>query len=624
MKTLNFSEWYERLPEPSEVLISLKKTLDKYVNCSLEQVLIDKDLLDESMLKAIKSRNSTQGITILKLLREAFPSNAVLQRELIPAWASSEGLPFVHVGQSGFRVDSGAMIAEGVLDECEKRGCLILEYDGMHFVAFSQPERLKDFQHMGLGEIVDSKIIKNFREKPFIYALVTSEARARAIDEIKSSEGEHYEHEAKTEISHHDLVKSGEAYQAALAGIISYAVAMEASDLHFIPRPNENEVDVIVRIDGSKTLVPKDHSVDIDTYYSIRDYLNRVSSDHDSPIFIPKDGNTLTFHSTNKKVRLRPAFMPLGLMKDIHTNPVKITMRIIPVGDDAISLDKLGLPDLCFDHAKQAVDIKGKMLLLVGPVNTGKSTTLYSSLKHWVETHPDKLAGTIEDPIEQLVEGVVQVQISDQARKQNIGYEHYLKGSVRGDLDALCISEIRDRATLETAIQFAAIGSKIMSTFHAGDEITGLMRAMMMLDDAHQKHLFLSNIGYIFSQRLVPILCPECKQDKKGDKTQLIRSADKWVQLGCNKKLIELIPDIERLALYERNPKGCAHCNMKGVVGIKPVMGILEFTNEVIDLILSERPTRFVELKKHRATTLQEEVAKILAEGSCDIKALNI
>ncbi|WP_045394951.1 ATPase, T2SS/T4P/T4SS family [Vibrio rotiferianus] len=624
MKNLKFSEWYKQLSEPTELLQLLNGTLEKYAQLSLEQVLENKELLTDSMREALRMSHSKQGITLLKVLKEGFPSNAMLQRELIPSWGASEGIPFVQVGNNGFRIDTLAMMTEGVLEECEDRGCLILEYEGMHFIAFSQPERLKDFKHLGIGETLGSKIIQYFDETTFICVLITSDTRARGIDEIRSSEGEHHEHEDKTEISHHDLVKSGDAYKAALAGIISYAVAMEASDLHLIPRPNDNEVDVVVRIDGSKSPVPKEHEIDIGTYYSIRDYLNRVSSDQDSPIFIPKDGNTLTFHSTNKRVRLRPAFMPLGLMKDIATNPVKMTMRIIPVGDDAIPLYKLGLPDICFDHTKQAVDIKGKMVLVVGPVNTGKSTTLYSSLKYWVETHPDKLAGTIEDPIEQLVEGVVQVQISDQARKQNIGYEHYLKGSVRGDLDALCISEIRDRATLETAIQFAAIGSKIMSTFHAGDEISGLMRAMMMLDDAHQKHLFLSNIGYIFSQRLVPMLCPKCKQEKQGVRDELIRSADKWVKLGCDKEIKQLIPEIQTLPLYERNPKGCEHCNMKGVVGIKPVMGILEFTNEVIDLILSERPTRFVELKKHRATTLQEEIAKILLEGECDIEALNI
>ncbi|WP_045391751.1 ATPase, T2SS/T4P/T4SS family [Vibrio rotiferianus] len=625
----DFCSWWDTQDVPPRAFEAQVEYIKEYKDSSLIDVLKNKNVISEVIVESLPD-NKMSPLRLIKHLNSTYPNMAALQRALLPAYAVVNGLVSldISVGSQSPRICNDALAQEGILEECREYQCLLFEFDGVIFHAFSNVELHRAFNQLGLGERNKSKLCNYITQLkvPCFQSFISAESIASEIKSYEERAGSDSENAVSTELNYRELARSGKRHQVALGAILQHAVAEGASDIHISPNAVNSKVEVRIRVGGSTSEIPADKSIDLECYFSIRDYLSRVSdaTPNGTPIFVPTDGRTLSFVSTNKKVRLRTTFMPLGTMSEIRTNPVKIVMRVIPFEKEVLDLQEINLSKLSHGHVMKAIYLNGKIFFIFGPVGAGKSTTLYSSLKEWKAQNPNKEACTIEDPIEQLLEGVMQVEISTQARQQGIGHTEYLKGSVRGDLDALIVSEVRDLSTLTAAMEFSAVGSKIMTTMHAADEIGGVQRAMMMLKEEDQKFLLLSNMGYAFSQRLVPILCGNCKKEFDGDRGFLLESAEQWLSLGCGKSLEDILPGCRTMPLYQKNSDGCKECDFKGVIGRQPVMGVLEFNRDVVELLMSDDPQKFLKLRDFRATTLQEEMVEIIKDGRCELKVLNI
>ncbi|MBY8168148.1 Flp pilus assembly complex ATPase component TadA [Vibrio fluvialis] len=630
--TTEFLDWCEtqsNLPKFFQEAVHEIRSSSEH---NLLSILRNRELISDRSLATLEKEGIHKRTSTIqfKELEKRFSTYRNLQRALLPALAAVEKLPFFETTNSLLRVKEEIGAIDGALAECEEFGCVVFEGADLLFLAFCNAQKLNDFRQMGRGEQERSALVKYLSTHDYSLAFTRPETVAALLSDLRRSEGSKSSEHANKEIFYTELMKSGVPHQEALGKLLSYATSVGASDLHISPNLASMQVKCEIRVDGRISSVPADARIDAETYYALRDYVSQISeaTSNGATIFSPCDGQTLTFHGhSSKKVRLRPAFMPLGIMKDTKTNPVKITIRVLAFEESITPLTDLGLNEQSLQHLKRAIDLSGKMFLLVGPVGQGKSTTLYSSLQQWVKDNPGKKAGSLEDPVEQYVEGVDQVQLSNKAIIDGKGYSEYLKRFLRHDLNAVVISEIRDYETLHAATHYAAVGSKIMSTLHARDEVGALQRALTMLEKEADKFMFISNIGYIFSQRLVPLLCPKCKEKlvlTDYEKKELKASADLWVKVGCGKSINELIPNFDELEFFKQNADGCTSCDTKGVVKRVPVLGILEFNDEVTSLMLSGRSERFVEVAKCRQATLQEQIARFVNNGECDVRNLNI
>lgn len=630
-----FLEWVNQQDNPSEELLSLKKPIEDFYGKNYIDVLEEKGILTGAALCDVKDDKRIlhkSAPAILKALEASYSSNRVLQRALLPTLSAITGYPFLEKDSglsSSYRLNTGINSCDGVLAECEQYKCVLWDYENIVFVVFCDHQKLSEFTELGLGERARSKLFNFLKDNEYLIAYTSADTVASELEVLRSIDDDQSADELNTEITYNYLIKSGEPHLIAIGKLLNETVNSGASDLHITPSLIDSEVNVSMRIQGRCEPVQASLNLDTETYYHIRDYLSALSkaTSNGSTIFFPVDGETLTFVGSEKKVRLRPAFMPKGIMQDTRTNPVRIVLRVLDYEVKVKPLHSLGFTSDVLSHLNRAIDLRGKMMLMVGPVGTGKSTTLYSSLQKWVKDNSGKSAASLEDPIEQIVDGVDQVQITHKAREKGHGHSEYLKNFVRHDLDALCISEIRDVNTLEAANQYASVGSKIMSTLHATDEIGGLQRALSMMEKEDDKYMFLSNLGYIFSQRLVPILCPNCKEEMEMSETErneLKASVELWVKRGSGKSLEDLFPNFDQLKLFQQKSEGCNHCQFKGVTDRVPVLGVLEFSDQVVRLMSSEKVDRFIQLAEHRATSLQEQISTIVNRSDCDIRNLNI
>jgi type II secretory ATPase GspE/PulE/Tfp pilus assembly ATPase PilB-like protein len=203
--------------------------------------------------------------------------------------------------------------------------------------------------------------------------------------------------------------------------------------------------------------------------------------------------------------------------------------------------------------------------MVTGPTGSGKTTTLYSTLT--TLNHPDVNINTIEDPVEYLLKGIIQVQA-----KPDIGltFAAGLRTFLRQDPDIIMVGEIRDKDTAEIAINAALTGHLVLSTLHTNDAPTAVTRLDNM---GIEPFLISSTIIMSLAQRLVRKICEKCKEPYEVDSGALST-------YGLTKKELE---DKDKLTLYKG--KGCAECSDTGYRGRIAVYELMEVTEEVKELI---------------------------------------
>jgi general secretion pathway protein E len=362
--------------------------------------------------------------------------------------------------------------------------------------------------------------------------------------------------------------------------LITRAVESRASDIHI--EPFGDEVKVRYRIDGVLSDVesaPKRLQAAIVSRIKIMAKLNIAERR------LPQDGR-IRLLVGDREIDLRVSTIPI-----LHGE--SIVMRILDKESIVIDLDVLGfMPDMLreFDHLIQRPN---GIILVTGPTGSGKTTTLYGALDKI--NSPDKKIITVEDPIEYQLKGVNQIQV-----RPNIGlnFTNTLRHIVRQDPDVIMIGEIRDLETAEIAIQAALTGHLVFSTLHTNDSPSAITR---LLDMGVEAFLLSSTVRGILAQRLVRVICAECKTEDTSS-----QEMQELVALGFD----------ENTPVFRG--KGCEVCSYTGFRGR---MGLFEFliVDETIrSLILKnadEGQIREAARRGGMKTLLEDGLSKI-ASGS--------
>ncbi|MDQ6995325.1 MAG: GspE/PulE family protein [Mariprofundaceae bacterium] len=249
-----------------------------------------------------------------------------------------------------------------------------------------------------------------------------------------------------------------------------------------------------------------------------------------------------------------------------------LVMRVLRRDGGLKSIEQIKMNRGLLDRFKHdALDVPTGVILITGPTGSGKTTTLYAAIDYL--NHPTTKIITLEDPVEYVVDGIMQCSVDKKAGRS---FDNSLKAVVRQDPDIIVLGEIRDKNSAQVAVQAALTGHKVITTFHTEDSIGGLLR---LIDMGVETFLISSTVVSILAQRLIRTICPDCRQAYMP-----------------NKRIANLIGiDNETLKnnTFYRGT-GCGTCYGTGYHGRTALHELLVLNEEVREAIINQRPSHEV------------------------------
>ena len=373
--------------------------------------------------------------------------------------------------------------------------------------------------------------------------------------------------------------------------ILQESIKERATDVHI--EPQDKNVVVRIRIDGvlQTIMTPPTTSLSgLVTRIKILSKLNIAEKR------LPQDGR-FTIKTTEKEIDVRVSILPT-----IYGE--KIVMRLLDKTGFAFNLKSLGLDKDLIQIFQNVITRPYGLIIVSGPTGSGKSTTLYASLK---EIKNDLInITTVEDPVEYHLDGINQVQVFEHI---GLTFGASLKFILRQDPDILLIGEIRDKETADIAVKFSLTGHLVFSTLHANDAVSTITR---LLDLGVPPFLVGSCVNLVMAQRLVRKICPHCREeyDPTDEDLKLVGLSRKRLN---GKKL--------------HQAKGCRECRNTGYLGRIGIFELIPMTRKVRALIYdnsNEDEIRSCALEEGMVTLRESGLRKILDASTTIQEVLRI
>jgi general secretion pathway protein E len=334
----------------------------------------------------------------------------------------------------------------------------------------------------------------------------------------------------------------------------SYAFEQRASDIHVEPR---REFGIVrFRIDGTLHQV---YQVPASVLAAMTSRIKILARMDVVEKRRPQDGRIKTRTLDGEEVELRISSLPTAFGE-------KLVMRIFDPEVLVRDFKELGFSEEDSQRWKEMTERPNGIVLVTGPTGSGKTTTLYSTLKQLATSEVNVC--TVEDPIEMVEPSFNQMQVTPAI---DLGFADGLRALMRQDPDIIMVGEIRDLETAEMAVQAALTGHLVLSTLHTNDAPSAVTR---MLELGIKPYLLNATLNGIMAQRLVRILCPHCKQ-----KLELQRAEDvhAWEALVAPWKASR------PAAVYK--PVGCLECRMTGFIGRVGIYEVLLYSGAIKEIV---------------------------------------
>ncbi|MDQ7244216.1 type II secretion system ATPase GspE [Leptospira borgpetersenii] len=363
--------------------------------------------------------------------------------------------------------------------------------------------------------------------------------------------------------------------------ILSQAVNERASDIHI--EPYEKSLVVRYRVDGILHNVlspPKSYHAGISSRIKIMSNLNIAENR------LPQDGR-IKLRLAGKDIDIRVSTIPCQFGE-------RIVMRLLNKTDQKYSLDTMGFyPDLIKSLRSLIYEPHG-IVLVTGPTGSGKSTTLYSALSE-LNTEERNII-TCEDPVEYQIEGISQMQMQE---KIGLTFATGLRAILRQDPDVIMVGEIRDEETARIAIQASLTGHLVFSTLHTNDAASAATR---LIDMGIEPYLITSTVLGFMAQRLVRVICTQCKEIYKPTTSEL-------ESIGISRKALKN-GNLHR-------GKGCSHCMGTGFKGRTGIYELLLVNSHIKHAILQGKDAgQLNEIAlEHNFQTLKDYGVKKIIDG---------
>jgi type II secretory ATPase GspE/PulE/Tfp pilus assembly ATPase PilB-like protein len=490
-----------------------------------------------------------------------------------------------------------------LIDTPSERPCLV----------FTENARLKEFEQMARDMRATHPLYKVHAAGPIlalgqrteIYRLLSADTGSIVANDVNNQTNVFTPEKATTEV------------QKLFVRMLDYAHQKNATNIALVPQANG-----LVRARYRRAAYMFDMPVVRpflpDQGLELAQFLHRVSqarytddqTNVEGKLQAPADGN-LIYRSQEAEVFLRLGFTPLD-SAGLDNAPESISIRLIPRTTTHVELARMNVKHSVIKDIHDALlETKG-MLLVVGPTNSGKNTTIAGALTLEYEIYGDKRHRlSAEQPVERRISDLLQHAVT--ARNT---YDIMAAALLRQDPDTMYVAEIRSRSSAGAAVRGAGTGTLVLATLHADDAILAVpaLRAYINnpnVDSADaavvNEHDMIEALNLIVGQRLIPHLCPACRRplaQKKFDQQKA------QITAYCSKHGIATPtePQFNQIAKsMEANPNGCEACDHTGFTDVRPINETLVCTREFKDTLhaMFERGTfRYSELVRFRPRSL--------------------
>ena len=374
----------------------------------------------------------------------------------------------------------------------------------------------------------------------------------------------------------------------ALDHLLNYAFEQRASDIHF--EPKRNVTLVRLRIDG---MLHDVHVIPRIVYLAIVSRIKLLSGCNLAEKRRPQDGR-IKREQGGREIELRVSTMPTAFGE-------KAVLRIFDPDVLLNRIDQLGFSSADLETFERFLGNTHGIILVTGPTGSGKTTTLYSVLKHL--SKPEVNIVTIEDPIEMVHEELNQVAVRPAI---DLTFANALRTVLRQDPDIIMVGEIRDTETAESAVQAALTGHLVLSTLHTNDAPSAITR---LLDLGVPHFLVLSTVIGIIAQRLVRVNCPHCSEEYAA-------TPEEASALNLGMEMLEGRP--------LRRGAGCLHCRQTGYVGRDGIFQVMPVTERIRGLVARQTPSLevFEAARREGMRTLRDAAIEKVLGGVTTVSEL--
>ncbi len=509
----------------------------------IEKGLIDRPQLQEARVKQIGAKTPVQDLLVeMGFLRE---------EDLLKTAAELSGLPAADLERE--QVDI-AWLKKIPYELAKKHGMFPLrEESGELVLAMSDPfdvlaeDSAAKKAQLPIHPVLATKSqIAAWTERYYLshetlYDLLKNIVDETMIDFIKDKEapGGHIEIAEEAYVPVVKLVNL----------MLADAVKARASDVHI--EPQEDHFRIRYRIDGDlKDIMKLPLSLEPCLVNRIKVLANLDVAEKRKP----QDGR-MRMKVDDKEINIRVSIIPTYYGE-------KVVMRLLNTSEAIVKLEKLGMDERELRLVKEAVTSPQGIVLVTGPTGSGKTTTLYSVLD-FIKSEVSNII-TIEDPVEYLTDGISQIQVNP---AKNLTFASGLRSILRQDPNVILVGEIRDQETADMAFKSSLTGHLIFSTLHTNNSLASITR---LLDIGLEPYLIGSSLNLIISQRLVKVICPDCRHAYVPEPELREKFAALLGQYGVKE--------------FFRG-RGCRNCNFTGYFGRQAIFEIVKLDEEMKSLI---------------------------------------
>jgi len=541
-------------------LNELKKEVEQ-TGKTEEDLILSKNIVSEDLLFKLKSR--VQGLPLKKVDIDKLSSEIL---ELIPEEASVN-YKMAAIGKAGSTVIIGMVYPEDIAGQNALR-FLANRGNFTYQVCLIAPTTLANIQkqHRNLSAETKKALQELGEEEPEIPEVPGVESLVGAISEDAP------------------IIKM-------VFVILRDAIEKNASDIHI--EPHREKLNIRFRLNG---ILKPSLSLPLKVHPAIVARIKILSGLKIDENRVPQDGR-FSHKIGEKEVDFRVATFPTLYGE-------KVELRVLDPSTGLKSFEDLGLTQRSLEVVKAVIKKPYGMILFAGPTGSGKTTTQYAILR--ILNQDSVNIVTVEDPIEYSIEGINQSQV-----KPEIGYTFAqgLRQILRQDPNVIMVGEVRDEETANLVINAALTGHIVLSTLHANSSIGVIPR---LIDMGVRPFLIPSTLRVAISQRLIRLLCPQCKIKTKPTPEARSYILDKIKNMPAHARDKIKIP--ESLLVY--SAKGCQACGQMGYKGRVALYEVLSMTDELAELI-QKNPLESlifkIAQKQGMLTMEQEGVLRVLS-----------
>lgn len=544
-----------------------------YTNKKLGEILMTAGVLTEEDLSSALREQKKLKNRLGEILIE---NNHLTEQQLIDALVVQLGIPYLNLDNETISPETARLIPETIA----KTNFIVpvRQQDDTLILAVADPLDYNIINDMSIytGLKIEPVIAEKEKiQKKIRNAYAIQNAYNAAKELVKDAES----YNRSTEYTSVSEVQSDQPVIKLVNMMIDQAVIMGASDIHI--EPEDGKMRIRLRIDGRLIEFMETGG---DIISSVVSRIKFIGGMNIAEKRIPQDGR-ISYKTQGRELDMRISVLPT-----IHGE--KAVIRLMSTLGLELTKEELGFLPENLERYNQILSQANGIILVTGPTGSGKTTTLYTSLRD--KKRSDINIITVEDPVESIIPGISQVQVNP---KSGLTFGNALRSILRQDPDMVMVGEIRDEETAEIAVRVAITGHLVLSTMHTNDAPSAVVR---LIDMGIEPFLVSASVIGVVSQRLLRRICPKCKKSYMAD--------------DRIKKLLN-ISEEETVTLYKG--EGCEFCNSMGYKGRIAIHEVMPVTSAIRKAINDKSSTDEIReiARSQGMTLLKENAIRLVTEG---------